>query len=78
VATPGDLTARFERELFMHTMCPLAGVPGGSPFDNRYERLKWEHGFPIDFETREEAEAAIAELRELPEFADVTMTVGEG
>ena len=62
----------------MRTMCPPAGVPGGSPFDNRYKRLMWQHGFPIDFETREEAEAAIAELRELPEFADVTMTVGEG
>ena len=61
----------------MSTMCPPAGVPGGSPFASRYERLMWEAGFPVKFETREEAEAALAVLRELPEFDGVTMTLVE-
>ena len=62
----------------MSTMCPPAGVPGGYPFANRYERLMWEAGYPVEFDTREELEAAIADLQSRPEFQDVAITVVEG
>jgi hypothetical protein len=44
-------------------------------FADRYERLMWEAGFPVEFCTREKAEAVIAELRTRPEFRHLTMTV---
>ena len=61
----------------MSTMCPPAGVPGGSPFANRYERAMWEASYPVEFETREELEAAIAEIQDRPEFRGVTISVTE-
>jgi|Wag4MinimDraft_19_1082662.scaffolds.fasta_scaffold12954_3 hypothetical protein len=42
---------------------------GGSPFESESERLLWEAGYCQDFDTQAEADAAIAELRNLPQFS---------
>ena len=48
----------------------LAASPGGDPFASELDRALWELGYPNDFDTEAEAQAAIAELcRERPEFS---------
>jgi hypothetical protein len=51
-----------------------APSPFGDPFSDASERLLWEAGFPSEFETQAEADAAIAELRQLPQFAGMTFS----
>jgi hypothetical protein len=56
----------------MNTTCTPS--PFGSPFADESERLLWLAGFPSEFETQAEADAAIAELRQLPQFAGMTFS----
>lgn len=53
------------------TMKPtaLAASPGGDPFASAIDRALWELGYPNDFDTEVEAQAAIEDLcRQRPEF----------
>ena len=57
---------------------PWGGSPlGGSPFESESERLLWEAGYCQDFESQAEADAAIAELSRLPEFAGSTFKTAQ-
>jgi hypothetical protein len=53
----------------MNTTIATPSPWGGSPFESESERLLWEAGYPSEFDTIAEAEAAIAELARLPQFA---------
>lgn len=47
----------------------LAASPGGDPFASEIDRALWELGYPNDFDTEAEAQAAIEDLcRQRPEF----------
>lgn len=47
----------------------LAASPGGDPFASAIDRALWELGYPNDFDTEAEAQAAIEDLcRQRPEF----------
>lgn len=50
-------------------------MPGGSPFASDIERMLWEAGYPTHYDTVEEAEAVVAELRKLPEWSGFSFTV---
>ena len=53
----------------MNTTIATPSPWGGSPFESESERLLWLAGYSQDFETQAEADAAIAELSRLPQFA---------
>jgi hypothetical protein len=55
-------------ELLMKTL--VSPAPGGDcPFGSELERMLWEAGYPIHYDTVAEAQAAVEELRRMPEFA---------
>jgi hypothetical protein len=49
--------------------------PGGDPFASELERMLWEAGYPIHYDTVAEAQAAVEELRRMPEFSGFTFEV---
>ncbi len=52
---------------------PAAG--GDGPFASIFERMLWEAGYPIHYDTVAEAQAAVEELRRMPEFSGFTFEV---
>ena len=54
-----------------------APSPWGSPFESESDRLLWEAGYPSEFDTQAEADAAIAELARLPQFAGSTFKTAQ-
>ncbi len=50
----------------------------GGPFADAIDRALWELGYPNDFDTTAEAQAAVAEvLRHRPELAELTLAFVE-
>ena len=50
-----------------------AASPGGDPFASAIDRALWEIGYPNDFDTEAEAQAAITDLcQQRPEFRALT------
>jgi hypothetical protein len=48
----------------------VSPAPGGDDlFASQLERMLWEAGYPIRYDTVAEAQAAVEELRRMPEFA---------
>lgn len=51
----------------------------GGPFADAIDRALWELGYPNDFDTHAEAQAAVAEvLRHRPELAALSLDLVEG
>ena len=61
-------------ELLMKLTAPAA-CPGGDPFASAFERMLWEAGYPTHYDTVEEAQAAVEELRRMPEFSGFAFEV---
>lgn len=50
----------------------------GGPFADAIDRALWELGYPNDFDTEAEAQAAVAHaLREFPELAGLSLEFAE-
>lgn len=61
----------------MKTCVPSPAWEGG-PFADAMDRALWELGYPNDFDTVAEAEAAVAEvLRQRPELACLALDMVE-
>lgn len=61
--------------LFTMNTPAFPAMPGGIPFASDIERMLWEAGYPTHYDTVEEAEAVVAELRKLPEWSGFSFTV---
>lgn len=62
------------------TMNTLTASPAwdGGPFADAIDRALWELGYPNDFDTTAEAQAAVAEvLRHRPELTELTLAFVE-